>query len=122
MTMPDIRDRFHAVDQVEPPDVFSDALRRQPSHPPVRDARRNAKAAVIAVSLIIAIVAIGFAFPAFTPGTTTSGAAITVPSNPCDVVTATQVEQATGGAVKSVRQLDSSDYMVPPPSGTERPC
>jgi heat shock protein HslJ len=120
--MPNIRDRFHAVDLVEPPDVFSDALRREPSGPVIGDERRTGKAAVIAVSLIVAVIAIGFATRAFSSGTATPGAAMNVPSDPCDLVTGEQVAQATGGRVTSIQQLDRSDYMVPPPSGTELPC
>lgn len=63
--MPNIRDRFHVVDQIEPPDVFSDALRREPSGPTVDDEKRTGKAVVVAISLIVAIVAIGFVVLAF---------------------------------------------------------
>jgi hypothetical protein len=122
MTMRELRDRFHDADLVEPPDVFSDALRREPMLDVDKPSRKG-KAAVIVVSLVVAVVAIGFAVLAFTPSN--NGGSVpaaqtppVVPADPCDLITSDDVEAATGSTVTSSGIVPPSQ-MIDPSSNTK---
>jgi hypothetical protein len=117
----DLRDRLIAVRNGivprEDEGTLDDLRRRRRS----RGHRRRAE--VTAVSLLIAVVAIGFAVRAFSPGRGSSaGSAFAMPSDPCTLLTVPEIGQATGGQVTETRQLNSSDYMVPPSPGSPLPC
>lgn len=120
--MPSLKDRFRDVDLIDPPDVWQRALEQEPSALVATHEPRRHRLATMAVAWVIAVAAIAVAVRAFSGGTSTPGAATTIPADPCGLVTTAQVEEATGGRVTATRRLDRSDYMVPPPSGSELPC
>jgi len=116
--MRELRDRFHDADMIEPPDVFSDALRREPSTPGIGEQSRKGRAAVIVVSLMIAVLAIGFAARAFggsnNPATVPGEpASVVVPADPCALITSADVEAATDSTVTASGPVPKSQMIIP---------
>ncbi len=72
--MPSLRDRFHDVDLVQPPDVWERALRREPSLPHPEREPLARRLTTIVVAFAIAVVAIGLVIRSFPSGSgTTTG-------------------------------------------------